>query len=181
MVPDPPAAASDAGFTRLCVKNIPKHVDERRLKEHFGERGMVTDAKLLRTKSGESRKMAFVGFRTEAEARAALAYFNQTFLDTSRLVVEAAMPRGASTLPRPWSKYSEGSSRFGNDSSSSSSSSKRRMDGEAEDEEKGEEDDAAVAAAKTKKQRRVSKDEFLATMMPRSQTKFWGNDEGFRI
>ncbi|GAB5029749.1 rna-binding protein 19 [Nannochloropsis oceanica] len=179
MAPDPPAAAPDAGFTRLCVKNVPKHVDERRLKVHFGQQGMVTDAKLLRTKRGESRKMAFVGFRTETEARAALEYFNQTFLDTSRLVVEAAMPRGANTLPRPWSKYSEGSSRFGNNGSgsSSSSSSKRRMADEAEIGEEDDEDNVTVVAAKVKKQRRVSKDEFLATMMPRSQTKFWGNDE----
>ena len=174
MAPDPPPAP-DAGFTRLCVKNVPKHVDERRLKEHFGQRGMVTDAKLLRTKSGESRKIAFVGYRTEAEARAARAFFNQTFLDTSRLVVEAAMPRGASTLTRPWSKYSEGSSRFDNDGSSGSS--KRQMDGEQQDGEEDAGDDATAAAAKAKKQRRVSKDEFLATMMPRSQTKFWGNDE----
>ena len=50
------------------------------------------------------------------------------------------------------------------------------MDGEPEDGEEGAGDDATVAAAKAKKQRRVSKGEFWATMMPRSRTKFWGND-----
>lgn len=28
--------------TRLIVKNIPKHVDERRLRQHFSERGQVS-------------------------------------------------------------------------------------------------------------------------------------------
>ncbi len=34
--------------SRLCVKNLPAYVDEVRLREHFGERGEVTDAKVIR-------------------------------------------------------------------------------------------------------------------------------------
>ena len=35
--------------SRIIVKNIPKHVDERRLREHFSAKGEVTDAKVMRT------------------------------------------------------------------------------------------------------------------------------------
>ena len=36
--------------SRICVKNLPKYVDERRLREHFGTKGEVTDAKVMRTR-----------------------------------------------------------------------------------------------------------------------------------
>lgn len=36
--------------TRICVKNLPKYVDEARLKEHFSQKGEVTDVKIMRTK-----------------------------------------------------------------------------------------------------------------------------------
>lgn len=36
--------------TRIIVKNLPKYIDQQRFREHFAERGDVTDVKLLRTK-----------------------------------------------------------------------------------------------------------------------------------
>lgn len=36
--------------SRLCVKNLPKYVDDRRLREHFAAKGEVTDAKVMRTR-----------------------------------------------------------------------------------------------------------------------------------
>lgn len=42
--------AAAAAYTRVCVKNVPKHVNEARLKEHFSAQGEVTDVKLLRTR-----------------------------------------------------------------------------------------------------------------------------------
>lgn len=36
--------------SRICVKNIPKHIDDTRLKEHFSQKGEVTDAKVMRTR-----------------------------------------------------------------------------------------------------------------------------------
>ena len=41
-----------AQSSRLCVKNIPKYVDEKRLREFFSAKGEVTDVKILRTKCG---------------------------------------------------------------------------------------------------------------------------------
>mgnify|MGYP001028709780 FL=1 len=54
----------------------------------------------------------FVGFSSAKEAKDALNYFNGTFLDTSKIAVELARPVGDNALPRPWSKYSKGSSLY---------------------------------------------------------------------
>ena len=54
--------------SRLCVKNVPKHLKDGRLREHFAVMGEVTDVKIVRTADGTSRQMAFVGFKTEEMA-----------------------------------------------------------------------------------------------------------------
>ena len=36
--------------SRVCVKNLPKYVTEKRLREHFAAKGEVTDVKVLKTK-----------------------------------------------------------------------------------------------------------------------------------
>ena len=105
------AASQAAATSRLCVKCLPKHVDEARLKEHFSSKGEVTDVKIIRTKDGKSRLFGFVGFKTEEAAQAAQRFFDKTFLDTSRIAVEYARKVGDTELVRPWSKYSDGSSK----------------------------------------------------------------------
>lgn len=45
VLPPPPFHTS-----RLCVKNIPKYVNEARLRQHFAEQGDVTDVKIVKTK-----------------------------------------------------------------------------------------------------------------------------------
>lgn len=108
---EPAAAASPRvipdEFSRICVKNIPVHLTEKRLMEHFSVKGAVTDAKILLSKTGRSRKMAFIGFKSPAEAKAALQYFNNTYIDTSKISVEPAYAKGHAELPRPWSRYSK--------------------------------------------------------------------------
>lgn len=56
---EPPAASGEPQeereqpqqpTSRICVKNLPKHVDDRRLREHFSAKGEVTDCKIMRTK-----------------------------------------------------------------------------------------------------------------------------------
>ena len=61
-------------------------------------------------RDGTSRQFGFVGYKTAEEAEAAIKYFNRTFMDTSRITVEAAEKLGSASLSRPWSKYTEGSS-----------------------------------------------------------------------
>ena len=81
--------------SRLCVKGLPKYLEERQLKQHFEARGdEVTDVKILRTKTGKSRQFGFVGFRTEKDAQKCLKYFHDTFIDTSKIICEIARPKG---------------------------------------------------------------------------------------
>lgn len=87
------AQTSVAPTSRLIVKNVPKHLDEQRLRLHFsGQGGVVTDAKIMR-KGNKSRLFAFVGFKSEEEAANAKKFFNNSFIDTSRVQVDYALPQ----------------------------------------------------------------------------------------
>ena len=57
--------------TRVCIKNIPPSCTESNLQSHLlsnNKNGhnniIITDCKILRTKDGKSRKLAFVGFKS---------------------------------------------------------------------------------------------------------------------
>eukprot|EP01127_Copromyxa_protea_P013206 TRINITY_DN3531_c0_g1_i1.p1 TRINITY_DN3531_c0_g1~~TRINITY_DN3531_c0_g1_i1.p1 ORF type:complete len:896 (-),score=304.34 TRINITY_DN3531_c0_g1_i1:2-2689(-) len=98
--------------SRLIVKNLPPYLTEERLKTHFSKTGAVTDVKIVKTKGGKSRKFGFVGYKSQEEAEKALKFFNNSFIDTARISVGSALAPGDESIPRPWSKYSQGSSAF---------------------------------------------------------------------
>ena len=97
--------------TRLCVKNLPTHLNEDRLREIFSEHGAVTDVRIMRTADKRSRKFGFVGFADEAAAKRARHHRDLSYIDTSKITVEFALRPGSERLGRAWSKYSRGSSR----------------------------------------------------------------------
>lgn len=82
------------------------------MRKVFAAYGSVTDCKLKYTKDGIFRKFAFVGFMTEEDAAIAMNRLNNTFLDSSRIVVEICKPFGDESKPRSWSKYSKDSSSY---------------------------------------------------------------------
>ena len=45
---------------------------------------------LCHNRFGNSRRFGFIGYKTDKDARAALAHFNNTFIDTSKIIVEKA-------------------------------------------------------------------------------------------
>ncbi|KAL3679101.1 hypothetical protein R1sor_022057 [Riccia sorocarpa] len=159
--------------TRICVKNLPRHVNEQRIREHFSSQGEVTDAKIIRTSDGKSRQFGFVGYRSEEEAKAAVKFFNRSFLDTSRLACELAQAIGASSLPRPWSRHSQGSSAYDHAHSFNQ-----------EKPEKVENTAPKTQTNKTRSTKNIVKEEendpelqeFLQVMQPRAKTKIWAND-----
>ncbi|KAL7067566.1 putative multiple RNA-binding domain-containing protein 1 [Cryptosporidium serpentis] len=100
--------------TRLIIKNLPGYLTERRLREHFSSINCtITDVRIARKYSKDlkkinlSRRFGFVGFLNTEDAKKALEYFNGTFIDTSRITVEFALPPGSSDIPIPKSRYSQ--------------------------------------------------------------------------
>lgn len=85
-------------MSRLIVKGLPTYLTDARLREHFSQKGTVTDVKLMRRPDGTSRRFGFVGFRSEDEAEAACAYFDRTYIDTSRISVAMAKQIGDELL-----------------------------------------------------------------------------------
>ncbi|KAL8565912.1 hypothetical protein ACOMHN_000489 [Nucella lapillus] len=93
-------------MSRLFVSNLPKNTTEKQLRDLFGQQGTVTDCSLKYTADGQFRRFAFVGFSSEQEAETARKYFDRTYINTSKIKVDAAVDMGGSKL-RPWSKYSK--------------------------------------------------------------------------
>lgn len=83
------------------------------MKAHFANDGkfQVTDAKIMR-KGAKSRQFGFVGFKNEQHAKKALKFFANTYIDTSKIEVEYAKSQNDESLPRAWSRYTEGSSAY---------------------------------------------------------------------
>jgi multiple RNA-binding domain-containing protein 1 len=155
--------------SRVLVKNLPKYITQERLKSHFGINGRtITDVKLVKTKDGKSRRFAYIGFKTNEEGLEAVKYFNSTFLDTCKLQVEVAKTIGDESIPRPWSKYSSGSSAF--EKTQQKEEEKSKLSKEHQDflKELGndEEEDPQLK-------------EFLEVMRPRQAAshRTWGNDD----
>ena len=170
-------------MTRICVKNLPKRLDERELRNLFSFTGEVTDAKVIRDKEGKSRQFAFVGFRSDSDAALACKKLNGTYVGTSRVQVEIARPAGDPGLARPWSRHSKGSSAH----------TKRLEREEREQVEKFRAETRARAkeAAKRKKaeekaarqQSRISEkdregfDAFKNALQKRGRTPIWADNE----
>jgi len=72
----------------LIIKNLPSYISDTRLREHFAQKGTITDARLAHKNDGTSRRFGFVGYKTEAEAVAAKEYFDKTYVDSTRIHVE---------------------------------------------------------------------------------------------
>jgi RNA recognition motif-containing protein len=57
--------------SRLIVKNLPKYITEKRVREHFAAQGDVTDVRLVRCQQTVVRvSFAFVGYKSVDDATA---------------------------------------------------------------------------------------------------------------
>ena len=193
----PPAAPKT---TRICVKNVPPSFDDAKLRRHILESGppssatsnlTITDCRILKTKEGKSRKLAFVGFKTHDQAVRAVDAFHGTYAKTSRLAVELAFSKKASadeTGHRPWSKHSKGSSRYERthtkQEDNAAENSNKKKDGSSVrkvSEEMVNEKDGNKSAADEELLRK--KEEFLQLMGASSavsgggKAKAWANDD----
>ncbi|ORX86199.1 RNA-binding domain-containing protein [Anaeromyces robustus] len=172
--------------SRIIVKNLPKHLTAERFREHFASKGEITDSKLSFTKDGVFRRFGFIGYKSEKEAKKAVKYFDNTYIDTSKIKVEIAKTIGDATLVRPWSKYSQGSSAYIKRINEENEA--KRL--EREKEEKRQKNKQQVEKELERKKKFLTEiygdetdeklQEYLNVMKPRSQTKTWTNDDGSR-
>ncbi|EDW00109.1 probable RNA-binding protein 19 [Drosophila grimshawi] len=96
-------------MSRIIVKQLPKNISEDKLRNIFGSKGTITDLQLKYTPDGKFRQFCFVGYSSEAEAQAAIAHFNNTCIQTSRVRVESCATLGSEEKPQSWSKYAKDS------------------------------------------------------------------------
>lgn len=153
------------------MKNLPKGADEKRLREVFSRKGEVTDAKVIRTKDGKSRHLAFIGFRTNEEAAEALNYFNNTYIDTSKITCEIARKIGDPDAPRPWSRHSLKKPEYNAKDKTNSGDVNAPLKSS-----KSQGKSAVVGASKGTIANDPKFQEFLQVMQPRSKAKMWAND-----
>lgn len=80
---------------RVFVGNLSYGVDEKRLKEYFGEVGTVVSVRIPTDESGKSRGFAFVEFDSEAEGGFAVEVFDGRRFAGREISVRPAHPKGA--------------------------------------------------------------------------------------
>jgi multiple RNA-binding domain-containing protein 1 len=91
-------------MSRIIVKGIPKEITEEQLKKHLSPKGEITDVKIMKKPNGESRKFAFVGFKTEDQGLSAIKYFNNTYIKTCKIQLEEAKVQGDASLNKSITK-----------------------------------------------------------------------------
>jgi multiple RNA-binding domain-containing protein 1 len=154
-------------MSRVCVKNVPAYVTEKRLQDFFKVKGDVTDVKIVRTKDGKSRHMAFIGYASEDAAAAAIRHFNRAYLDATRLTVEAARPIGSDD--GVGDRRAGGVVRGRGASASAASGKGSRAAASAD----------TPAAASREANPKLK--EFLKVMQPRHASALWANDDAVGV
>ena len=89
---------AEEGTTRLIVKNLSRSCTPEDLKKAIPNM-FVTDAKIVSTKSGNSRRFGFIGFKSVDDAKIAQKLIHNTYIGTSKVVAEFALPVGHQSIP----------------------------------------------------------------------------------
>ena len=98
----------EEGSSRIRIIGLPVGVDQKRLKEHFGGCGEVTDCAIIRNPKNNRPRMAFLGFKSEEHAAKAVRSLNNSYYNTSKMSVEFAKQIGDSSAERnAWSRHTK--------------------------------------------------------------------------
>ncbi|GMF97923.1 hypothetical protein B5S30_g2871 [[Candida] boidinii] len=159
-------------MSRLIVKNLPINFTEEKLREHFGKQGSVTDVKLMKKRNGESRRFAFIGYKTVQEAESAVKYFNRSFINTSKLDVQLAKTFSDPTVPKSW-KQKE---REHQDILTKAERELERLEAEQKQSRQNKKQKKSNSEIDSKIENDSKLREFMEVMKPSSQVKSWAND-----
>jgi multiple RNA-binding domain-containing protein 1 len=85
---------------------FPLKISDEKFREHFSKVGTMTESKLKYTKDGKFRQFGFVGFKSEEDARKAIDYYNNTYIDASKIQIEECRSLNDPTGSKTWSKHS---------------------------------------------------------------------------
>ncbi|KAL3715153.1 hypothetical protein ACJRO7_006965 [Eucalyptus globulus] len=162
-----PAGDCDLPRSRIFVKNLPKDVTREHLRDHFSQKGEISDVQIIYTCDGKNRQIAFIGFRTEQEAEEAIRYFHKSYVGTYRIFCEVARRVGDPDIPRPWSRHSL-------KNKAAAAEGRKMVSG-------GDSTDLIPNGEKTNLKKTWESDdrqlqEFLKVMQPRTKSKLWAND-----
>lgn len=90
--------ASENNFsTRIVVKDLPAFLTQTDLEEHFNAFIQSTDVFMLKTKKGKFRRVAFVGYKTNEDAKKALEYFNNSLIKNHKMQVHLSEEKEENT------------------------------------------------------------------------------------
>ena len=164
-------------MSRVIVKNLPLKATEKTLSELFAQCGEVTDARLIRTRTGLSRKFGFVGLASDSQAQRAVETFDRSFIGSARISVEVAKPYGDESLQRPWSKYSRGSSAFAKRDSEKKNREREKGDdvGEKDNVKSGKQKKSVVISELCDIEEEEEFQEFLSVHTHKSQVRTWAD------
>lgn len=156
-------------MSRLIVKGLAPYLDEEKIRAHFSRQGNVTDVKLMRKRSGESRRFAFIGYSNNDEAVAAVRYFNNSFFDTSKLEVELAKSFADPDVPlshRERNRLRE----------ERLQEKAERLERRAEFDSRRNKRQKVVSSIDQEIEKNPQLQEFIEVTKPRNQLKSWEND-----
>uniref|UniRef100_A0A182Q047 RRM domain-containing protein n=1 Tax=Anopheles farauti TaxID=69004 RepID=A0A182Q047_9DIPT len=94
-------------MSRIIIKNIPNEFDEAKVRNHFSTCGVITDVQLKYTPEGKFRKFGFVGFESEEQAGKAIKHFNNSYIHTSKIIVQPCVALSESKSLKVWSKHAQ--------------------------------------------------------------------------
>lgn len=157
-------------MSRLIVKGLPKYLTEDRLRKHFASEGNVSDVKLMKKRNGESRQFAFIGYKSDSDAKKAAKHFNKTFIDTARIDVEVAKTWADPTVPQAVREKRR--------------LAERRLMEQEERLQREHEENEQRKRQKTEKRNKLDEEiaanpklrEFIEATKPLSQRQSWNND-----
>lgn len=75
---------------RICVKNLPEKITETEIIELFSHIGNITDVYMLKNGKNQFRRVAFIGYRSEEDAKKSQEYFDKTLVFNHKISVELA-------------------------------------------------------------------------------------------
>jgi multiple RNA-binding domain-containing protein 1 len=151
---------------------------ENSLRDIFNQKGEVTDVRIQKTKSGKSREFAFIGYRTEQQAIDAQRYFNNTFLQTSRVTVDLAKSiHDPLLLLSSKSRYTKNKLIKQNHLLKKEEEEERKKQREQQKQQQRQQTKQGGGGGGGTESQERAKAEFLSVMKSRSQSNVWGNDD----